>query len=203
MKKIGILGGSFHPFHNGHLLLGKYCLDKKLVNEVWFVPTGISYLKAHNEMLSGEERLRLVELGIQDQPNMLASDVEIRREGYTYTVETLMQLKEMHPECEFYFIIGADCLFSMETWYQAEKIFSLCHLLVARRDGKSRYEMRIKAKELKERFHASIRILEFKEMNVSSTMIRNRIQAGEDFDDLVPKKIADEIIKKGYFRDVK
>lgn len=199
MARIGILGGSFHPFHNGHLLLGQYCLEKKLVNEVWFVPTGVSYLKSGIKMLTGEERLRLTALGISDNPKMSVSDIEIRRPGNTYTVDTLKMLKEQFPEHDFYFIIGADCLFSMENWYCAEEIFALCHLLVARRDGKSRQEMRVKARELKERFGATIRILEFQEMDISSTMIRDRIKNGESIEDLVPKKVVDEIVKLGYF----
>ena len=200
MAKIGILGGSFHPIHNGHLFLGKYCLEKKLVKEVWFVPTGVSYLKSGTEMLSGEERLRLVNLAISDEKGMSASDIEIRRPGNTYTVDTLRELKRLYPEHDFYFIIGADCLFSMENWYEADVIFRLCHLLVARRDGKNRNEMRKKAKDLEERFHAKIHLLEFKEMNISSTMIRERIRSGEDFKDLVPEKVADEILRLGYFR---
>ena len=70
MAKIGILGGSFHPIHNGHLRLGQYCLDKRIVREVWFIPTGVSYLKAGMKMLTGEERLHLVELAIQGNPRM-------------------------------------------------------------------------------------------------------------------------------------
>ena len=151
MAKIGVLGGSFHPFHNGHLMLGQYCLDKKLVKEVWFIPTGVSYLKSGKQMLSGEERLRLLELGIEGRPGMKASDIEIKRPGNTYTVDTLKELKRLYPEHDFYFIVGADCLFSIETWYQASEIFKLCSLFVARRDGKSRWEMRVKAKELMEK----------------------------------------------------
>lgn len=201
MAKIGILGGSFHPFHNGHLMLGQYCLDKKLVKEVWFIPTGVSYLKSGKKMLSGSERLRLLNLGIEDRPNMQALDIEINRPGNTYTIDTIKELQSLYPEHEFYFIIGADCLFSMEFWYRADEIFSSCHLLVARRDGKSRYEMRLKAKDLKERFGAKIRILEFQEMDISSTMIRERIKSGKPTEDLLPGKIAEEIRKKGYFSE--
>ena len=200
MAKIGILGGSFHPFHNGHLCLGQYCLDKKLVKEVWYIPTGMSYLKADQKMLSGEERLRLVELGILDNPKMKALDIEIKRPGNTYAVDTFRELKQSYPEHEFYYIVGADCLFGMENWYQAEELFHLCKLLVARRDGKSRSEMQQKAKELKERFQANIRLLEFKEMEISSTLIRQKVKDGKSIRGLVSERLADEIMKKGYFR---
>jgi nicotinate-nucleotide adenylyltransferase len=201
MANIGILGGTFHPFHNGHLLLGQYCLDKRLVSQVWFIPTGISYLKSGQKILAGEERLRLLKLAIQDYPKMSALDIEIKRPGNTYTVDTLRELHELYPQHKFFYIIGADCLFSMEFWYHAEEIFQLCHLLVARRDGKSRSEMRKKAKDLSERFQAKIHLLEFQEMDISSTKIRERIKRGENMTDLLPEKMAQEIERKGYFKD--
>ncbi|MBO4750217.1 MAG: nicotinate-nucleotide adenylyltransferase [Lachnospiraceae bacterium] len=201
MAKIGILGGSFHPIHNGHLMLGQYCLDKKIVSEVWFIPTGVSYLKAGMKMLTGEERLHLVELAIQGNPKMKALDVEIKRPGNTYTVETLEELKKLHPEHEFFFIIGADCLFSMETWYRAKDIFQSARLLVARRDGKSLGEMQRKARDLKDRFGASVRILRFEEMDISSTMIRERFAKGKSANDLMPKAVSQEIKKRGYFKE--
>lgn len=200
MAKIGILGGSFHPFHNGHLALGQYCLDKKLVSEVWFIPTGISYLKSGQIMLSGEERLRLVNIAIGDKPKMKALDIEIRRPGNTYTADTFRELRKEYPQHEFYYIIGADCFFSMEDWYHAEELFRICNLLVARRDGKSRSEMRTKAKDLRDRFHANIHLLEFREMDISSTLIRKRIKEGKSIRDLVPAALAKEIKNKGYFR---
>ncbi|MCR5458940.1 MAG: nicotinate-nucleotide adenylyltransferase [Acetatifactor sp.] len=201
MAKIGILGGSFHPFHNGHLALGQYCLDKKLVSEVWFIPTGVSYLKSGQKMLSGEERLRLVNLAIKERPKMKALDIEIRRPGNTYTVDTFRELRKEYPQHEFYYIIGADCLFSMEDWYHAEELFHVCNLLVARRDGKSRSEMRNKARELKNRFHANVHLLEFREMEISSTIIRQRIKEEKSISDLVPVELAKEIKKKGYFKE--
>ena len=200
MAKIGILGGSFHPFHNGHLALGQYCLDKKLVSEVWFIPTGISYLKSGQKMLLGDERLRLVNIAIGDQPKMKALDIEIRRPGNTYTVDTFRELRKEYPQHEFYYIIGADCLFSMEDWYHAEELFQICNLLVARRDGKSRSEMRTKAKDLRDRFHANVHLLEFQEMDISSTLIRQRIKEGKSIRDLVPAALAKELKNKGYFR---
>ena len=200
MAKIGILGGSFHPIHMGHLMLGQYCIDHRLVKEVWFTPTGISYLKSGMKMLSGEERLHLVQLAIQDCPNMKALDVEIKRAGNTYTYETLLELKKNYPEHEFYFIIGADCLFSIETWYRANRIFELCHLLVARRDGKTRGEMRKKARELKETYHADVHLMEFEEMEISSTKIREGMREGKNVEGLLPEAVYQEIQRKKYFQ---
>lgn len=200
VARIGILGGSFHPFHNGHLLLGKYCIDQEIVDEVWFIPTGVSYLKKDVKMLSGEERLRLLELGIQGYSHMKALDIEIKRAGNTYTYETLEELNRAYPEHDFYFMIGADCLFQIENWYQAERIFSSCTILAAQRDGVSKRSMQKKSGELKKRFSAKILLIDFPEMDISSTEIRRRIHAGERIDDLVPAAEAEEILRLGFFR---
>lgn len=199
MSRIGILGGSFHPFHKGHYLLGKYCIDQEIVDEIWFIPTGVSYLKKNIQMLSGEERLRLLELGIQDQPKMKALDIEIRRAGNTYTYETLEELNQSYPEHEFFFLIGADCLFQIENWKESERIFAACTILAAQRDGISKLSMKRKISELKRKYHANILLIDFPEIEISSTEIRNRIRQGESIDDLVPEAEAVEIIRNHYF----
>ena len=200
MAKIGILGGSFHPFHNGHLQLGQYCIEHDIVDEVWFIPTGVSYLKRNIAMLSGAERLRLLELGISGMDKMKALDIEIKRSGDTYTYETLEELNSLYPEDDFYFMIGADCLFTIETWKNAQRIFNASTLLVAQRDGISRRDMRQKMKDLENRFKARIIMIDFPEMDISSTEIRDRIKKGMKIDDLVPELEAAEIISKGYFK---
>ena len=199
MARIGILGGSFHPFHRGHYLLGKYCLDQRLVDEVWFIPTGVSYLKRNIKMLSGEERLRLLQLGIQDEPNMKALDIEIKRAGNTYTYETLEELNRTYAEHSFYFLIGADCLFQIETWRHSERIFSACTLLVAQRDDISIEAMQDKIVELKEKYNANIELIHFPQIEISSTEIRERIHRGEGIEDLVPVPEAEEILRLHYF----
>lgn len=199
MARIGILGGSFHPIHNGHIRLGRFCLDKQLVDEVWFVPTGCSYLKAHQNMLSGRERFRLCEIALAGERDMRACDVEIKRDGNSYTYETLEELGRLYPEHSFFFIIGADCLFSMETWYQPERIFANCTILAAYREGNSVEEFQRKAQELEEKYHARIVIMNFPEYTISSTEIRNRIARGESVEGMLPEALCLEIRRMGYF----
>ena len=151
-------------------------------------------------MLSGEERLKLLELGIAGMDKMRALDIEIKRAGDTYTYETLEELNRLYPENEFYFMIGADCLFTIETWKKAERIFACSTLLAAQRDGIPKREMRRKIKELKERFGAKIILIDFPEMDISSTEIRERIKQGMKIDDLVPELEAVEILDRGYFK---
>lgn len=199
MARIGILGGSFHPIHNGHIQLGRFCLDKRLVDEVWFVPTGCSYLKAHQNMLSGQERMRLCEIALAGEKEMKACDVEVKREGNSYTYETLEELRRLYPEHDFFFIIGADCLFSMETWYRPERIFANCTILAAYREGNSVGEFQRKAQELSEKYQARIEIINFTEYTISSTEVRNRIARGESVEGMLPEALRLEILRRGYF----
>lgn len=199
MAKIGILGGSFHPFHNGHLALGQYCLKEKDLNEIWFVPTGFSYLKKDIKMLSGYERLHLAELGIEGVKDMKVLDIEIIREGPSYTYETLEELHTLYPDHQFYYIVGADCLFYIDQWKETQKIFDHCILLAAARDDRGYDELSLKADELKEKYNATIEILHFPTMDISSTEIRTRVQEGKSIEDMVPKTIEKEIYLKRYF----
>ena len=199
MARIGILGGSFHPIHNGHLLLGEYCLSSDMVDEIWYMPTGISYFKKGEPMLSGEERLHMVELAIASDPRMKALDLEVKRGGNSYTYETLEKLRTLYPEHDFYFIVGADCLFTIETWKEAQRIFDAAVLLAAGRNRISKCDLEAKANELKNRFHARIQFIEFPESPLSSTMIREKIANGEDVSEDVPPAVLEEIQRKHYF----
>ena len=104
-KKIGILGGTFNPVHMGHLLMAEYAREAVGLDQVILMPSGISYMKAGTGVLSGEERLRMLQFAIKDNPFFIASDMEIRREGNTYTYETLLQMKKIIPSSEIYFIV--------------------------------------------------------------------------------------------------
>ena len=122
------MGGTFNPVHAAHLALAEWVRDALKLDEIWFIPTGSSYMKDSRDILPGEERLRMVELAIQDNPFFRCLDLEVAREGYTYSYETLEQLNAAYPENSFYFITGADCLFTIDRWKNPERIFGNCTL---------------------------------------------------------------------------
>lgn len=132
-KKMGIMGGTFNPIHTGHLLLAQWAMEEAGLDGVLFMPTGNSYMKDKGEMLSGPERLVMTQLAIRDRECFYCSDLEVKRGGNTYTYETLESLQFLYPQAKLYFIVGADCLFSIENWYCPEKIFRCCTLLAASR----------------------------------------------------------------------
>ena len=126
MSKIGILGGTFNPIHNGHLLLAEQARCFYGLDQVLFIPSGCSYMKRQEEILPGEIRFQMVQLAIADNPYFCVSDMEIVREGNSYTCETITRLHAQYPEDELYYIVGADTLFQMEFWKNPEQIFTQC-----------------------------------------------------------------------------
>jgi nicotinate-nucleotide adenylyltransferase len=133
--KTGIIGGTFNPIHLGHLAIAREMCDSLGLDRVLFIPAATPPHKSDLGLAPFEQRLAMVECAIQDDPAFAASDIENRRQGKSYSVDTLKLLHRQYPEDSFYFLIGMDSLNSLHSWYHFEEIFSLCHLVVARRPG--------------------------------------------------------------------
>ena len=200
MKKIGIMGGTFNPIHMGHLLLAEWAMDAAKLDEVWMVPTGCSYMKANQNITTPEERYHMTCIAVENNSRLRSDDIEIRREGYTYSYETLEDLHRKYPEDHFYFIFGADCLFSIESWKFPERIFANCSIIAAVRGDASMEKMQAKITELKEKYNADIQLLPFLQLEISSTEIRKRVSQGESIRYLVPDNVIAYIEEKGLYR---
>lgn len=187
--KVGIMGGTFNPIHMGHLLLAQTALTEENLDYILFMPSGCSYLKKAEHVLDAKHRLKMTELAVSDNPFFKVSDMEIKREGATYTFETLKQLKEENPSDSFYFIMGADCLFTIENWKNPQEIFDNCTLLAAVRNGVSTVSMQEKCEELETRFHAKVKLLPFPETAISSTYIRKKVSKGKSVQYLLPDAV--------------
>ena len=201
MRKIGIMGGTFNPIHVGHLMLAQWAMEEQHLDEIWFVPTGCSYMKEQQNVVSPEDRFQMVSLAVADNDRMKCLDLEIKREGHTYSYETIEQLKQEYPEIEFYFIFGADCLFAIETWRCPEKIFANCRVIAAGRGGASEKQMREKIEELEAKYGADIIMMPFPSLAISSTLIRERVREGKNVRYLVPEVVADYIEGKRLYEN--
>lgn len=199
MGKIGIMGGTFNPIHNGHLMLAQYALEENNLDEIWFIPTGCSYMKKDQGILPGEERFHMVELAVTDNPRMYPIDIEIKREGYTYSYETLEMLNALYPEHQFYFIFGADCLFSIENWKCPQEIFDNCTIIAAVRSGASMEQMEAKKEELLNKFQGNIILMPFLQLEISSTLIRERLAMGKDVRYMLPESVLQYITDKHFY----
>ncbi len=197
------MGGTFNPIHIGHLMLAEYTLDATGLDQVWFVPTGCSYLKRKDgiEILPAEDRYRMVSLAIADNDRFRCLDVEMKREGNSYSYETMEQLQREHPDDQFFFICGADCLFTIEYWKCVERLFATCEILAAVRGDEDIVRMQQKIRELAERFSARICLLPFRRIEISSSEIRSRRCEGLSVRYLVPEAVWKYMEEKRLYLD--
>lgn len=200
MRKTGIMGGTFNPIHNGHLMLAKEAYRQFGLDEVLFMPCGVPYMKADQKVESGQVRAEMTALAIQDIPEFTLSTIEIEQQGNTYTYVTLEKLKKMNPDTEYYFIVGADSLFHMAGWAHPERIFANCCILAAVRDHKTASDMEKQIYLLEKEFDADIRLLQIACMDISSSDIRQKVSRGEPIAQEVPESVRAYIERKGLYR---
>lgn len=200
-EKIGILGGTFDPIHNGHLMIAREAMKEYDLSKVILIPTGKSYMKTG--VTDSYFRYEMVKLAIESEPCFEISDIEIQREGNTYTCDTIAYFRKRNPGAKLYFIIGTDSLFSMEKWRNIEYVFENCNILCATRNGEYADENVEKAEEtkaslLKEQFNANISFIHCTTLDISSTEIRKYRKKHSDCvpDCLeIPTNVADYIYR--------
>ena len=187
-RRVGIMGGTFNPVHMGHLLLAENAYSMFSLDEILFIP--------------GATRLHMTRLSIADNPHFSLSSMEIDRGGYTYTCQTLEQLGEENPETDYYFILGADSLFQMESWKDPEIIFQKAVILAAVREGRDIKELLEKAGQLKDKFKAEIHLVPIGNIDISSSDIRRRVREERSIRYLVHESVREYIEKNNLYRDL-
>ena len=194
-KKIGIMGGTFNPIHNGHLLIAENAREQYQLDQIYFIPTGISPHKNDNAIVSAEIRCAMIEAAIADNPHFVLSTIETDSNEPSYTYLTLERLTRMQPEDDFYFIMGGDSVAAFHTWKNPGQICALCTLLVAVRDDMDKTQLLTRSNALKREFGADIRLVNTPNFSVSSHEVRMRVQAAASIRYLVPKEI-EQMIKE-------
>lgn len=198
--RLGIMGGTFDPIHIGHLACAEQVREACDLDAVVFMPAGDPWMKRGRRLASAEDRFAMVCLAAQDNPHFDVSRLEIDRSGETYTVDTLRALKAHYPEnVELFFISGADAVFRILEWRDAQEVASLARLVAVTRPG---YEIS-DARSKYMRTHASIMHisqLEVTALSISSTDLREKVRAGKSIRYLVPQVVADYIQEHGLYR---
>ena len=197
MPEIGLMGGSFNPIHCGHVALARAALESGRVERVLFLPTGNPPHKKEG-LADKFDRLRMVELAVEHEAGMAVCREEIDRDGVIYTVDTLAALKRKMPDCTLTYLIGADTLRALGTWRRVETVIERCKFLVMMREGETREEV-IRLAGLWTQRGAQIDFLDARQMDISSTQIREQIQKGLPFERLVPQAVADYIHEHGLY----
>ncbi|MBO4941423.1 MAG: nicotinate-nucleotide adenylyltransferase [Clostridia bacterium] len=193
--RIGIFGGTFNPPHNGHIHLAGEALRKAALDKLIFVPCAIPPHKPNLEIPSGEHRLKMVKLAIGEDERFSVSDIEIEAGGKSYTAKTLETLEKIYPYDRLCFIVGADSLCEMETWFCPGEIFKRAEIVVAMRGGMNERFLDAAIDLLRQKYNADITKISMTEMEISSSEIRDRIRNGESVDDMVRKEVIDYIEK--------
>ena len=201
-KNIGIMGGTFDPIHQGHLVAAEWVKSSLCLNEVIFMPTGRPSHKRNWEVTNGDYRLKMVRLAVEGNSSFSISDMEIIREGITYTFDTIKMLKEKYgKETKIHFIVGADSLVDIHCWYKAAELFRMMSIIVVTRPGFLDSNFFLEKERLEKEMGADIQLVEIPDMGMSSTMIRSRVENQLTIKYLVPDKVMDFIVEKGLYQD--
>ena len=201
-RKIGILGGTFDPIHHVHLILGEAAREQFGLDRIIFIPSGCSYMKDINSITPGELRYQMVKLAIENNPYFTCSRIEIDREGNSYTIDTLRELKKLYPGDEIYLILGGDTFKQIEGWYESEEIFKNCIILAAVRDNMTIADMDTQRRYLHDKYGADIRILQFRNLDLSSSDIRARLKTGRSVRYLLPDSVIEFACLKNIFSGI-
>lgn len=203
MANIGIVGGTFDPIHNGHLLLGTQAYIEYGLDSIWYMPSGQPPHKKNHVITAANFRCDMVRLAIEGRDPFSLSEFETSREGNTYTAQTLKLLKESYPEHVFSFIIGADSLYEIERWYQPDQVLSAVRILAAEREyPKEHLSVDQQISYLSGKYFCDIKKLHCKELRVSSEEIRSMVNKGMSISEFVPKKVEEYIVSHHLYQEV-
>lgn len=200
--KIGILGGTFDPIHNGHLMLGRHARDLFDLDEIWVMPNGMPPHKSKCSIDSlTEHRVEMIKRAIASEKKFTLQLYEVERKEVHYSYLTMEYFKTAYPEHEFYFIIGADSLFTLEKWKCPDRLLRTCVMLAAYRDGKSRQEMLRQIQYLNHKYDADIRLLETPDVDISSTEIKEALKLRHSIQKMVPQSVYEYICEHDLFKE--
>lgn len=200
--RLGIFGGSFDPVHQGHLMLADSCLNQAELDVVWFVPTACQPLKPSGPRASNGDRLAMLQIACAQRSEFVVSEIELERGGVSYTVDTLASIQEKHPNANLFFMMGADSLADLSNWHRPGEICELASLLVVKRPESSTPNFDLLTDLVsQERLHQMNNIVITMPLTpISSSEIREKVSADEDWQSMVPANVAQYIEANNLYR---
>lgn len=196
MRRLGIFGGSFDPVHIGHLIAGEWVREAFQLDQVLFVPAFQPPHKIDSPKAPPTLRLKMLEAAVRSHIGFGVSDIEIRRQGPSYTVDTLQDLSRIHPGARLFFILGADLVPGIIGWHKWEMAAALATFIGVNRPGS-------KVQEVPEALRDVVKQIEMPGIDLSSTLIRARVAENKSIRYLVPAAVQDIIEAEGLYRDGK
>jgi nicotinate-nucleotide adenylyltransferase len=192
LRRVGIMGGTFDPIHNGHLVAASEVADRFGLDEVVFVPTGQPWQKADEKVAPAEDRYLMTVIATASNPRFTVSRADIDRKGPTYTIDTLRDLRDVYGEAQLFFITGADALDKILSWKDVDEMFRLAHFIGVTRPGFTLSDDHLPAD--------TVTLVQVPAMAISSTDCRSRVAAGQPIWYLVPDGVVQYIAKRGLYR---
>ena len=200
-KRVGIFGGTFDPIHMGHLIVAETIMDEFHLDKVVFIPAAVPPHKLDKQISPAKHRYMMTMLATCSNPRFQVSDMEMHRQGPSYSRDTLAQLIEEHGrDTEFYFIVGADSVENLHTWNRIDELLTMCHFIGASRPGCMPDMEKIAQRfgPLVEKIHC----LEPPELEISSTEIRHRVGQKRTIRYIVPETVEQYIYKEKLYLDM-
>ncbi|MBQ5321732.1 MAG: nicotinate (nicotinamide) nucleotide adenylyltransferase [Oscillospiraceae bacterium] len=192
MEKLGILGGTFNPVHNGHIYLAKSFMEKLSLDKILLIPDALPPHKDFSKEAADEDRLNMLSLAAKDIPFLSVCDWEIKKGGKSYTYFTLLEMKKQNPESEIYFLVGSDMFLSLESWFNYPEIMNMATFCAVARNKED-----IALLQAKKEYFSSLgfktEILKTEPLEISSTEIREKIKKSENINELLPEAVAEYI----------
>lgn len=197
--KIGIMGGTFDPIHNGHLIISEYIRESLDLDEVIFIPAGQPPHKNNNIVTSSHHRYNMTKIATNNNPYFRVSDIEITNREASYTYNTVKNLKNENNGNDYYFIIGADSLFNLETWYKFKDLTKLVSFALWERTGYFRDDILDRIKYLTNKYHTNIYYVEGPTIEISSSQIRNRLKSNRSIRYFLPNDVIEYIMENNLY----
>lgn len=201
VERLGLMGGTFDPIHYGHLVAAEAARVDFGLDRVTFVPSGHPPHKTGKSITSGWDRFVMTMMAVLDNPYFDVSDIEIKREGLSFAIDTVREFKyTLEVGSEIYFITGADACLEIFSWKDSKQLLSECKVIAATRPGISRAHLREEIARLYPDFADRFFVLEVPALAISSTDIRTRVGEGRSIRYLLPEFVRQYIKRRGLYR---
>jgi nicotinate-nucleotide adenylyltransferase len=194
VARLGIFGGTFNPPHVAHLIGAQLALEQLALDRLLFIPTNIPPHKSDHDIAEPEHRLAMTRLAVNDNPLFDVSDIEIRREGKSYTIDTIRELRRQYGSANLYLLIGLDMLAIFDSWKDHDAILQETTIVVMLRPGN-------RIEEIPETLRTRVTLLEMPQLDISSTAIRKRVAAGLPVRYYVPDDVGAYIARHSLYKD--
>lgn len=198
MKKIGIMGGTFDPVHLGHLFVANEVLNIYKLDEIIFVPSGNPPHKTGRT--SSYHRFLMTNLATLSNEKFTVSDIEIKKSGKSYSLDTMIEFHNLYKDTEFYFITGYDAVIDLPKWHEPSKLLKLCKFIAVSRPGIIKEEVDLKIEKIKKELNGHIELMQVPMLQISSTDIRERFKNGKSSKYLLPESVEQYIMKNNLYR---